>query len=107
MNGLRRRRGQPPGESRRSRMPVALRGQPLTGELQLRLAVLEDCLRSLLLTNGNGAGERRRRRELAWIESRDREAPFAFESLCDALGIDAERLRRRVQVALGPPNRLC
>ncbi len=106
MNALSRRRGQPPGESRRSRMPVALRGQPLTGELQLRLAVLEDCLRSLLLTRGNAAG-RRRRRELAWIESRDRDAPFAFESLCDALGIDANRLRRRVHVALGPSDRLC
>jgi hypothetical protein len=31
-------------------MPVRLAGQPLTGELQLRLAVLEDCLRGLLAT---------------------------------------------------------
>jgi len=46
-------------------------------------------------------------RSLAWIESRDREAPFAFESLCDALGIDADRLRRRVHGALGAPDRLC
>src|SRR5262245_66149479 len=104
MNGLRRRRGQPPGESRRSRMPVALRGQPLNGELQLRLAVLEDCLRSLLLTRGNGAGERRRRRELAWIESRDREAPPAVERPCDALGTEPERPRPRAHGALGPPG---
>jgi len=102
---LTRRRGQPPNESRRSRIPVRLAGRPLTGELQLRLAVLEDCLRSLL-----AARDRRTRAlrcDLAWIESRDRNGPFAFEILCETLGIDADRLRRRVRAALGAPDELC
>jgi len=102
---LTRRRGQPPNESRRSRMPVRLGGRPLTGELQLRLAVLEDCLRSLLAARDRRT--RALRGDLAWIESRDRNGPFAFENLCETLGIDPERLRRRVRAALGQPDELC
>ena len=102
---LRRRRGQPPNESRRSRVPVCLAGQPLTGELQLALAVLEDGVRGLLAGRGRRSGALRR--DLAWIESRDRHGPFAFEHLCEVLHIDAERLRRRVLTALGPTDRAC
>jgi hypothetical protein len=106
---LRRRRGQPPNESRRSRIPVRLGGQPLTGELQLALAVLEDCVRNVLTSSGRPSGEVRR--DLAWIESRDRHSPFAFEQVCEVLHIDAGRLRRRVLAALsdrvGPTGRLC
>jgi len=102
---LRRRRGQPPNESRRSRIPVRLGGQPLSGELQLALAVLEDCLRGLLTSRGRRSGPSRR--DLAWIESRDRQAPFAYEQLCEVLHIDAERLRRRVLSALGPSGHVC
>jgi hypothetical protein len=106
---LRRRRGQPPNESRRSRIPVRLGGQPLTGELQLALAVLEDCVRNLLTSSGRPSGEVRR--DLAWIESRDRRSPFAFELVCEVLHIDAGRLRRRVLTALsdrvGRTGRMC
>jgi hypothetical protein len=102
--GLRGRRGQPPNESRRSRVPVHLAGQPLTGELQLALAVLEDCVRGLIAGRGRNSGAVRR--DLAWIESRDREGPFAFEHLCEVLHIDAARLRRRVLTALGPTDRV-
>jgi hypothetical protein len=102
---LTRRRGQPPNESRRSRMPVRLGGRPLTGELQLRLAVLEDCLRGLMAARDRRS--RALRCDLAWIESRDRNGPFAFEILCETLGIDADRLRRRVRAALGQPDELC
>jgi len=105
MTELRRRRGQPPNESRRSRVPVRLAGQPLTGELQLALAVLEDCLRGLIAGRGRRSGALRR--DLAWIESRDRQGPFAFEHLCEVLHIDAERLRRRVLTALGQHDRVC
>lgn len=86
-------------------MPVRLAGRPLTGELQLRLAVLEDCLRGLLAARD--CRTRALRCDLAWIESRDRNGPFAFENLCDTLGIDADRLRRRVRTALGHPTELC
>ena len=80
-------------------------GQPLTGELQLALAVLEDCVRGLLAGRGRRFGALRR--DLAWIESRDRRGPFAFEHLCEVLHIDAARLRRRVLNALGEPDRPC
>jgi hypothetical protein len=86
-------------------MPVRLAGRQLTGELQLRLAVLEDCLRCLLAARDRRT--RALRGDLAWIESRDRNGPFAFENLCETLGIDAERLRRRVRTALGQPDELC
>ena len=102
---LRRRRGQPPNESRRSRVPVHLAGQPLTGELQLALAVVEDAVRGLLAGRGRSSGALRR--DLAWIESGDRQRPFAFEHLCEVLHIDAERLRRRVLIALGRVDRPC
>src|SRR5262249_28403228 len=80
-------------------MPVRLAGKPLTGELQLRLAVLEDCLRGLLATRAGCS--RALHCDLAWIESRNRDGPFAFEILCETLGIDAEGLRRRVHAARG------
>ena len=96
---LTRRRGQPPNESRRSCMPVRLAGKRLTGELQLRLGVLEDCLRGLLAARARCS--RALHCDLAWIESRNRDGPFAFEILCETLGIDAERLRRRVRAARG------
>src|SRR5262249_58848192 len=101
---LTRRRGQPPNESRRSRMPVRLGGRPLTGELLLRLAVLEDCLRGLL------AARHRRTRalrcDLAWGESRDRNRPLAFAILRETLGIDADPLRRRARPAPCAPGQL-
>ena len=30
----------------------------------------------------------------AWVESRDADWPFAFQSICDALELDADYLRR-------------
>jgi hypothetical protein len=56
--------------------------------------VLEDGLKSLAM--GGAATTRRRRRDRAWVESHDREDPFAFENVCETLGIDASRLRRRL-----------
>src|SRR2546427_113826 len=35
-----------------------------------------------------------RRRAVAYVTSRDRIWSFSFENLCDALGLDAQRLRR-------------
>lgn len=96
MIGIRRQRGQVPGESRRSRVAVELEGRPLTGEMQLMLAVLEDVLRSLIGTPDTTVRSRKRVRDLAWVRSRVRESPFAFENVCEVLGIDADRLRRRV-----------
>lgn len=100
MIGIRRRRGQVPGESRRSRLQVELEGQPLSGEMQLMLAVLEDVLRSLVGDPEGPVRSRKRERDLAWVRSRDRKSPFAFENVCEVLGIDAGRLRRRILAAV-------
>jgi len=32
----------------------------------------------------------------AYLESRDRSWPFSFENICDAIGLDAERIRREL-----------
>ena len=70
-----------------------------TAERRLLRAMLEDCLRTLL---GRPTSERGKwqRRDLAWIMSEDRDDVFAFENVCDALGIDPSYLRGEVLTAL-------
>lgn len=67
-------------------------------ERRLRLAVLEDAIRTCQRYGGT-----RRRRERAmyaeaigWIASRDRKHAFAFERVCEALGLDPDYVRRGV-----------
>lgn len=44
--------------------------------------------------NGKGPSERRAaQRAVAYVSSKDRSWPFSFESICEAIGLDAERLR--------------
>lgn len=66
-----------------------------TGEHRLMLAVLCDAMQAY-----GGGRFRRRARHLhelrAWFESDDCSYVFAFESVCDALGLDAAYIRRRV-----------
>src|SRR5436309_8685572 len=38
-----------------------------------------------------------RRRAIAYVASTDRTWSFSFENLCEALGLDAHRLRRELQ----------
>jgi hypothetical protein len=38
------------------------------------------------------------RRALAYAASNDRSWPFSFENLCDALGLNANSLRRELQI---------
>ena len=40
----------------------------------------------------------------AWLESTDRRATFSFESICDALDIDADYLRRCLRTACARPG---
>jgi hypothetical protein len=80
------------------------RSKPLQGERRLMLAVLEDavdCYR-----RGRGARDPATRllfnETRAWLESTDRRATFSFESICDALDIDADYLRRGLRLQRAP-----
>jgi hypothetical protein len=66
------------------------------GERRLMLAVLEDAIRTLLLARRAAVPRKRLLRDLAWLESTSRADPFAFESICDVLGIDPGWLRGRL-----------
>jgi len=68
-----------------------------TGELALMRAVLHD---AILCIGGHGRPMRDRDRladdALRWVLSSDTTWIFSFESICDVLGIDSCRLRRRL-----------
>ncbi len=65
-------------------------------ERRLRLAILEDALR--YYRDYAGMSDRRARAwhddAAEWFASRDRSEPFAFENVCDALGLDPAAIRR-------------
>jgi len=65
-------------------------------ERRLMLAVLEDAIRTLLLARRTAVPRKRLMRELAWVESTSQTEPFAFESICDVLGLDPGYLRQRL-----------
>jgi hypothetical protein len=66
------------------------------GERRLMLAVLEDAIRTLLLARRAAVPRKRLLRELAWLQSTSQSEPFAFESICDVLGLDPGYLRGRL-----------
>lgn len=72
----------------------------LCSEQRLMLAVLVDAIN--LLRGWHRTASARKRRAFAeagqWVGTRGTTYPFAFDSVCDALGIDSEVLR----VRLGP-----
>ena len=77
---------------------VYRRAEPACGERRLMLAVLEDGIRAFV-TNAratHGRAFNLRREALTWLSTDDRSDVFAFENICEALGIDASRLRQRV-----------
>lgn len=64
---------------------------------RLSLLRLEDNVRTLLGTNPAFDGRPAKvRQTLAWVRSTNRRDPYAFESVCATLGIDARLLRRRL-----------
>jgi hypothetical protein len=84
------------------------RAEAAEGERRLLLAVLEDGIRTLLkyARATHGRARTLRREALAWIRTDSRDDVFAFESICETLGIDAARLRGRVLAeAIDPPPR--
>jgi len=67
-------------------------------EMRLMLAVLEDALATLRKYAGARSlyGQRLYRETQRWFESNQASWPFAFVSVCDALGIEPSRLRRGI-----------
>ncbi len=63
-------------------------------------AVVDDCRDSAerrAALAGDVAGPRSFDEAFDYVASTDRAWPFSFENLCDALGMDAECLRRELQ----------
>lgn len=77
------------------------RSECLSPEARLALAVVEDAVRTVRLTTGvHGPRARRLAAEAwAWIASRETRHPYAFENLCDHLGLDAAWIRRGLRRA--------
>lgn len=74
------------------------RGGPAEAERRLLLAVLEDGLRTVTKYAQATHGRPRTllREALAWVASDARDDCFQFTRICEALDIDAKRLRGRV-----------
>ena len=79
---------------------------------RLMLAVLEDALRCLQTYTGkrNPAHRKAFGEAETWILDRRAQGPFAFVSVCEALGIQPDHLREgirkwRVQLSDGPDSR--
>ncbi len=68
-------------------------------ERELFIAILYDAIQVLLNSHplGHGDDARRYREAVWWIESLDNDYIFSFESVCEALGIDADYLRAGLQ----------
>jgi hypothetical protein len=62
------------------------------GELRLMAAVLEDAINIIRKRPRSRAGREARE----WLASRDATWPFAYERICEALELDADRVRREV-----------
>ena len=77
---------------------VYRRADPACGERRLLLAVLEDGIRAFLKNARatHGRPLNLRREAFLWLTTDDQSDVFAYESICEALGIDADRLRQRV-----------
>lgn len=70
----------------------------LCSEQRLMLAVMVDAIN--ILQSWQRMGSARKRRAFAeaaqWVNQRGASYPFSFDSICDALNIDSDVLRRRL-----------
>jgi hypothetical protein len=73
-----------------------LRAAPLSGVKTLLVALLEEAIACLFAGIGNTQARAEAVRAERWIRSRDTSFAFAFESICDALDLDAEALRQQI-----------
>jgi hypothetical protein len=88
------------GVSRAQARAGAVCARSANPEERLRLAVLEEAVRTLMGSDHS--------REVAdarlWFLSDSRLWPFSYRNLCDALGVDAARLRARLAAWLFVPG---
>src|SRR5215469_14084374 len=71
-----------------------------SSEQRLMLAVLVDAAN---LIGQHRASKRCQREEaLSWVFVKELEGPMSFDRVCDALGVNAEHLRRRLSELLSP-----
>lgn len=69
-----------------------------TPELRLCAAVLEDAwYRALRTSMWDPKGRQRTDPEREWFASTDRQRPFAFENLCDVLGLEPDAVRTQLR----------
>jgi hypothetical protein len=66
----------------------------LDRQLALRAAVLLDAIRCLVDTPNNREQAFARLAAWRWVRSRDAQAPFSFENVCESLGFDPRRVRQ-------------
>jgi hypothetical protein len=73
-------------------------------ERRLLVAVLQDAIRCYLVNRDTQSPARRREFCEAqwWFQSQSRRSLFAFENVCDLLGINSDQLRRIVVGACAP-----
>jgi hypothetical protein len=75
------------GYERRSRTELG-------GEYRLMLAILEEAIVVYERSQSARVGAKNAGRDAReWLESRSRSSPFAFESICDLLGLDSGHIR--------------
>ena len=84
----------------------------VSGEHRLALAILVDAIQIYRMEGSGGRNLQLRREVEAWFNSDDRSWCFAFERICEALGLDPHCIRRgvcapreRLLLRGGPPPR--
>ena len=76
-----------------------------SGVHRLMLAILEDAIALHVKSLSGGVVTRQDAHEAReWLTSRDRSLPFAFESICDVLGLDPSCIRRGIRGAEACPE---
>jgi hypothetical protein len=80
-------------------------GRAAEAERRLLVAVLADAIACYQAPRRRGRDATRTWTEARdWLSSRERVSVFSFENLCDALGLDAEAIRRRVLSVRDPAS---
>ncbi len=65
-------------------------------ERALMVAMLQDAFNCVMNSGGSNQRARLATEAQAWLEAED-DGPFSFVWVCDALGLDAERIRARLK----------